>query len=97
MIFAGIAAFGTGFSVTFFLLGFLLLFLTRLGTWEILHIAIKLTSISFFVGLALAAATCSLLSRRNFKRGIYRCPYCARPLKGINILCDCPEAQALKP
>ena len=99
MIFLGLAAFATAFVVTFLLLGLAALFFLRPDTgeiMEILHVGINLTIVSFIVGLALAAATVSLLSRRNFRRALYRCPYCDKPLKGIGILCDCPQAQALK-
>jgi hypothetical protein len=65
--------------------------------WDVLHTSINAILISVvFGGLGLAAVSGWALSRYHYKRGFYRCRFCGRLLKGVGILCDCPEAQALK-
>ena len=62
---------------------------------QLLHIAVYGLIFSVLGGMALAAGTMSLLSWWHYRRGVYRCVHCGRPLKSISILCDCPEVQAL--
>jgi hypothetical protein len=64
--------------------------------WEIPHTIIVAMGVSLIAGLALAGALVTVLSRWHFRRGMYRCPYCDRPRKGIDSGCECPDVQALK-
>jgi len=99
VIFVGLISFVVGFVVTLAALAWLMM---RFGIADehwgtILHLSIIAFLISLVLGgLGFAAISMQLLSRYHFWCGVYRRPYCDRPLKGIGILCVCPEAQALK-
>jgi len=97
-IYTGLIAFVVGFVAVLATLGWLVAsFVAPDGRWwDILHASLNAILISVFGGLCFAAGSVCLLSRFHYWRGVYRCPYCGRPLKGIGILCDCPEAQVLK-
>ena len=99
MIYVGLGAFVVGFFVVLATLGLLIAhFVAPNGRWwDILHVSIGTILISVvFGGLGFAAVSVCLLSRLHYWRGIYRCRFCDRPLKGVGIPCDCPEAQALR-
>jgi hypothetical protein len=68
----------------------------RFWTWELFFHVLQSLHLAFFGGLGLCALCCSVLSRRHFRRGYHRCPYCGRALEGIGKWCSCPEGQALK-
>jgi hypothetical protein len=64
--------------------------------WDVLHTSINAILISVvFGGLGSAALSSWVLSRYHYRHGFYRCRFCDRPLKGVGVPCDCPEAQAL--
>ena len=91
-------AFAVGFLVTATTLCWLIwrFAAPEAGWWDILHSAINLIPISVLGGLAMATAAVWIMTRRHYRRGIYRCPYCDRPFKDSKALCDCPAAQALR-
>jgi len=65
--------------------------------WDVLHTSINAILISFvFGGLGAAALSLWAMSRYHYRRGFYRCHFCNKPLKGVGVPCDCPEAQALR-
>jgi len=68
----------------------------RFWTWELVFHVLQSLHLAFVGGLGLCALCCSVLGRRNFRRGYYRCPYCGRAREGIDKSCPCPEVQALK-
>jgi hypothetical protein len=92
-------AFVLGFVVTLVTLGWLIVhFVTpEAHWWDVLHTSINALLISVvFGGLGSAALSVWALSQYHYRRGFHRCRFCDRPLKGVGILCDCPEAQALR-
>jgi hypothetical protein len=99
MIYVCLIAFVVGFFAVLATLGWLIArFVAPDGRWwDILHVSIGAILISVvFGGLSFAAISVWLLSRFHYWRGVYRCRFCDRPLKGAGIPCDCPEAQALR-
>lgn len=68
----------------------------RFLSWELLFHVLQSLHFAFLGGLGLCALCCSVLSRRHFRRGYHRCPYCGRAREGIGKSCSCPEVQALK-
>lgn len=68
----------------------------RFWTWELVFYVLQSLHLAFIGGLGLSALCCSVLSRRHFRQGYHRCPYCNRALEGIDKWCSCPEVQALK-
>ncbi len=68
----------------------------RFWSWELIFHVLQSLHLAFFGGLCLCALCCSFVSRRHFRLGYHRCPYCGRALKGIGKWCSCPEIQALK-
>ena len=97
-VYAGLIAFVVGFFVTLAALEWLMVRLVDPDTrrWQILHFSISAIIISGVGGLALAAGTACALSWFHYWRGVHRCRFCGRPLKGVGVLCDCPQAQAMK-
>jgi cytochrome c biogenesis protein CcdA len=97
MIYLGLLSFVLGFVAVLAIIGWLVAhFVAPDGRWwDILHASVNAILISFFGGLCFAAATTTVLSRVHYRRGVHRCPYCSKPLKGIGISCDCPEIQRL--
>jgi len=98
MTYVMLTAFVVGFFGLLATLGWLIVHFMVPETrwWDILFCSINAIMISFiFGGLGLAALCGSMLSRFHYRRGVHRCPYCDRPLKGIGISCVCPESQAL--
>jgi hypothetical protein len=94
-----LTAFVVGFVVVLAVLGWLMVrFVTpEAHWWNVLHTSITAIMISVVVGgLGSAALSVWAISRYHYWRGFYRCRSCGGPLKGPGILCDCPEAQALK-
>src|SRR5216110_1597118 len=63
--------------------------------WDILNSTINIILISIVGGLAIATGALWFIQRLHYRQGVYRCPYCDRPFKGLKSLCDCPEARAL--
>lgn len=58
--------------------------------WDVVHTSVNAIMISFVVGgIGFAALTMWMLSRYHYKREVYRCHSCGRPLKGIGIPCGC--------
>ena|SRR5215204_897755 len=97
-VYGALIAFVAGFLGTLATLGWVIVhFVTpEARWWNVVHTSINSIGVSFIAGLGVSCALVRLLSRWHFKRGMYRCPYCDRPRKGNNILCECPDAQALK-
>ena len=63
--------------------------------WDILHTSIYAVLISIVFGsLGFAALSVWAVSRYHYWRGVYRCRFCDRPLKGPCILCDCAGDQS---
>lgn len=98
MIVVGIVAFMVGMVGVLILTGWLMWRFVEPGEhwWTLLHTSILRLIFSVIGGLALAAGAMSLLSRWHFRRGVHRCAYCSKPLRGIGIPCDCLEVQALR-
>ena len=57
--------------------------------YDLLHVAVNALIWSVIGGLAVAAGATWLVSKWQDWRGMYRCPNCGRPRKGIGGLCDC--------
>jgi hypothetical protein len=96
-LYAGLIAFVVGFVGVLAALGWLIARVVAPDArwWDILHVSINAILFSLLGGGCCAAAAMWALDRVHHWRGIYRCPYCDKPLKGIGIPCDCPEVQAL--
>lgn len=96
-IVAGLIAFVLGFIGALIAAGWLITHFVEPDTpwWQILHTSVSAIIIAVLAGLALAAATVIALSRYHYWRGVHRCRFCGRPLKGAGIRCSCPDAQAL--
>lgn len=98
-IIGALIAFVVGFVVTLAALAWLIVqFVTpEARWWDVLHTSLSALLISVVLGgLGSAALASWALGRYHYRRGFYRCRFCDRPLKGIGIPCDCPEAQALR-
>jgi len=98
-IYVAIVAFVVGFLVVLATLSWLIVRFVTPETrwWDVLHTSVNAILISVvFGGLGGAALSVWALNRYHYRRGFYRCRFCDRPLKGAGILCDCPDAQALK-
>lgn len=97
-IYVGLIAFIVGFVGVLALLGWLIASFVAPDSrwWDILHVSSGAILFSVFGGLCFAAGSIWVLNRVHYRRGAFRCPYCGGPLKGVGILCSCPEAQALK-
>ncbi len=98
-VFVAVIAFVVGFLVVLAMLAWLIVrFVTAEARWwDVLHTSITAIMISVvFGGLGSAALCVCAISRYHYWRGSYRCRFCGRPLKRPGILCECPEAQALK-
>jgi hypothetical protein len=99
MFWVGLFAFIIGFLGMLALLEWVLLRFVEPGThwWEILHYSVNAIIISVvFGGGGFAVLSVKVLSWYHYKRGVYRCRFCGRPLKGIGVPCECPEAQILR-
>ena len=99
MVYLSLFAFVIGFFGMLALLEWVVLrFVAPDGRWwEILHVCINAILISVvFGGGGLTVLAVRALSWYHYKRGVHRCRFCGRQLEGIGILCDCPEAQALR-
>jgi TRAP-type C4-dicarboxylate transport system permease small subunit len=97
-IYVSLVAFVVGFFVMLATFGWLITHFVEPGTrwWEILHLSISAIFVSVvFGGLGFAVASVLVLSRYHYKRGVYRCDYCGRPLKGAGIRCDCRDTQGM--
>ena len=94
MLMSGAVAFVVGFVVV----GAGVLWLHRAAaperfwTWELIFHVLSPLHFALLGGLGFCVVCCSWLSRRYFRRGHARCPYCARALQGIGISCTCPES-----
>jgi hypothetical protein len=98
-IYVALVAFVLGFIIVLAALGWLIVrFVTpEARWWEVLHTSVNAILISVvFGGMGFAALSLWVLTRYEYRRGFYRCRFCDRPLKGVGIPCDCPEAQALR-
>jgi hypothetical protein len=65
-------------------------------SWGIVGWFVHCLEFGLLGGLGMCAAVIAILSRRHYRLGYHRCPYCDRALKGIGKWCSCPEVQALK-
>jgi len=91
-IYASLIAFVVGFIGTLTLSAWVIVrFVTpEARWWDVVHTSINAIMISFvFGGMGLAALTIWILSRYHYKRGVYRCNFCGRPLTSIGIPCEC--------
>ena len=97
-IYAGVIAFIIGFMAVLAVWGWLIVRFVapEAHWWDIVHTSINAILVSILGGLCLCAATVVVLTKLHYLRGVYRCRFCGRSLKGARILCDCPEAQALR-
>ena len=91
MIVVGFFAFFVGMAGILIFVGWLMWRFVEPDTrwFDLLHIAVNALIWSVIGGLAFAAGATWLLSKWQCWRGMYRCPNCGRPRKGIGSLCDC--------
>ena len=95
-IYASLVAFVVGFFGMLALWGWLIVrfVMPEVRWWDVVHTSVSAIMISFvFGGMGLAALTMWILSRYHYKRGVYRCNFCGRPLRGIGITCECRAAE----
>src|SRR5258706_15206449 len=64
--------------------------------WDIIHMGYHVILLSLGGGLGFATAASWIISRWHYRRGMHRCPFCGRALKGLGIPCECPYVQSLK-
>src|SRR5262245_59786034 len=98
-IIASLIAFAVGFVAMLLTWAWVIVRFVTPGArwWEVLHTSVNAILISIVLGgLGSAVLAGWLLSRYHYRRGFYRCRFSDRPLKGVGIPCDCPEAQALR-
>lgn len=97
-ILGGLIVFLLGFIGGAIGLAWFLMSLRPPGTswWSLLSISPHLLLWAFVFGLALAGAAVWCANTWYYWRGVYRCPFCERPLGGINKPCDCREATAIR-
>jgi cytochrome c biogenesis protein CcdA len=96
-IYAGLIAFVVGFVVVLVTFGWLIVHFVapEAHWWDILHTSINAVLISVLGGLCFCAAIVGVLTKVHYLRGVYRCRFCGRPLKGVRIRCGCAESEAL--
>lgn len=98
-IIVGLLAFFIGMAGTLVLIGWLMWRFVEADTpwYALLHMSINGLLISVVGGMVTAIVAMWLLDKLHYLRGMYRCPYCNRRLKGVMAFCDCPQAQVLRP
>ena len=95
-LFASLAALFLGFFGTLALLIWVVVHFATPETrwWDILHTIINSIFVAILAGLACCAVTAIVLSKIHYGRGVYRCNFCGRPLRGPGIPCSCRAGQA---
>ncbi len=92
---AGFVAFAIGFLAA--LIGYTVLLFhssePEQPWWEKLMNVITFLPIALLGGLGLACLVIGTLGRMHYRLGIYRCVHCGRPMRGIDIPCDCRQAE----
>jgi len=98
IIYVGLLSFVVGLFAVLAAMGWLIArFVAPDGRWwDILLVSINAIDIAVFGGLCFSAAALWVLGRVHYRRGVFRCRFCGRPLKSMGALCDCPEARALR-
>jgi hypothetical protein len=97
LLVVGLFAFLLGMAGVLFLVGWLMWRFAEPDTrwYDLLHISVYGLIYSVIGGLAVAAAAVNILSWWQYRRGVYRCVHCGRPLKGLDTPCDCPAIRQL--
>ena len=86
----GVAGFCVGFGLAAGLFVFILTGLgTSVGWWAVATGVIHAVPVSFLAGAAGAAAVVKSLEWWHYRRGVYKCVYCARPLRRGVTGCVC--------
>lgn len=97
MLVVGLLAYVVGFALVFAAGCWLVLHYALPGTawWNVAQMLVNVALIANVAGIWLVALAMHLLNSIHYRRGIYRCVHCGRPLRNIHTLCDCPTMQAL--
>jgi hypothetical protein len=98
VVVTGLLAFVVGAAGVFAWLAWLVWrFVVPESPWyDTVHASLYVILFTAIGGLAFAAGAVNLLSWWQYRRGLHRCEYCDRPLRGIGVPCDCPQSQALR-
>jgi hypothetical protein len=96
---AGCIGFAIGLAAAAGTLGWVSVrYLVPAEGWWALPTLLQFAFYAILGGMALSAAAMSIVSRRHYASGVYRCWQCRRPLRGIGIPCACmtPRTPTLK-
>jgi cytochrome c biogenesis protein CcdA len=98
VIWTAIFFFIAGFFLTLILMTWVLIHFsdTKISWWRIWEAVSVSFVISVIGGLIIASIAITVLQKYYYRRGVYRCPFCNRPLKNMKDICNCPKCQEFK-